>query len=246
MSFQIPRVPPSDPNVIRTSLSCALAPVDAISDKAIPIAVTLVCTASQPLTVDLGPNETGNLRFWLSSQYDVASPKKLATPPITSSGVVNISPEHPYKVRLNLGSLEPADLPRQLEVKAAIVASSESTPLVITNGTPVTLLDSNISTIEEHSSMLARSILEASTFDERSELASELAGIHEESAIPAIRAVLGKGLGIDSPFLIDGLEAIATKRAQEALISYADGKVDPADALYARSAARRMRIRTAQ
>ena len=244
--FQLPQAPPSDTNLVRASLSCSISAVETVYYKAIPVAVTLVCTASQPLTVDLGWSETGNLRFWLSSPDGVAVPQKLATPSLTFPGLVSVSPEHPYKVRLNLGSLEPPILPEQLEVRAALVAPSESTPLVVTNATTMTLLDSDKEVVEQHSLVLAHAIVTARTSDERSELASELAGIHDSDAIDAIKSVLGKGLGIDTPFLIDGLEAIATQDAKKALLLFADSMVDPADSLYARNAARRMKIRDPQ
>jgi hypothetical protein len=187
----------------------------------------------------LGENELGNLRIAVDVPGEKPNYRKLHLPSLTYPGVVTITPEEPFEERINLRELEPSSVPDELQIAIEIMGGPPGEEPIKTDILQINMVQLDSAQLAKACEDIANSIRRTYAFEQRSELASELASVRDPVAVTTITSLLGKKMGIDNQ-LIDGLEAIGTQQAKDVLLSYISHSINDEDTQYAKSAINRM------
>ncbi len=218
-----------------------------------PPIVLLELRSSTAATVDLGPNRLGYLEFDVIDPFGAHSVLRPEVPDFSTTDPIALAPGVPYRQRINLAPLlQPLSVGSySIGVKVAdsyaigeISVGRASTNLKFVFGAPASIRvgPRDARQLKEVAGALRVEIENATSARERIEAASELSSINDPVAVADVRALLGRGLGVDDQ-LIAGLEQIGSSGAIDALQASLSNP-DPMTAKHARSTIMRIEATT--
>jgi hypothetical protein len=204
------------PAELRSPVSASLAAREKEIVVGQPPVVILALAATAPTIIDLGGNKIGNLEFTFTDPSGRVTTARLETPEFAIVGKIPIEAGRQYRQVINIASIMPSRRVGRYSVGVKVLDAANPS-VVLASAVPVTI------NVEPGSKTKLRAIcdglklqIEKTSSDERSEFASELSSIHDPVAVGDIRALLGRGLGIDDELIV-ALEKIGDSGAIDAL-----------------------------